>query len=42
MIKIKISRYIDDPRIYAIFCMKTQMYIVSTNPDARNGIIVII
>lgn len=39
---IKVYEYIEDPAIYAIFDKAKRLYIISTNPDAQMGIIVII
>lgn len=38
---IKLYKYIENSNIYAVFDRSTNVYIISTNPDARAGVIVI-
>lgn len=39
---LKIYEYIENQNIYAIFDRKKNLYIISTNPNAEQGVIVII
>lgn len=39
---LRIYEYIKNPNIYAIFDRKKNLYIISTNPNAAKGVIVII
>ncbi len=39
---LKIYEYIENQNIYAIFDRNKNLYIISTNPNAEQGVIVII
>lgn len=39
---IKLYEYLIDPNVYAIYNKAMNLFIISTNPNAEHGIIVII